>query len=109
MSETVPAVGRNEPALSQAGDRSPSRADLRKVVTASSVGTLVEWYDFYIYGSLAVDFSGYFFPEGNPSSRCWSRSPRSGPGSSSGLWGRCSSAGWATSSAGNAPFWPPSS
>ncbi|MDN6555154.1 MAG: MHS family MFS transporter [Acidipropionibacterium jensenii] len=39
---------------------------MRKVVTASSVGTLVEWYDFYIYGSLAVVFSGYFFPEGNP-------------------------------------------
>lgn len=39
---------------------------LRKIITASSVGTLIEWYDFYIYGSLAVVFSGMFFPEGNP-------------------------------------------
>lgn len=39
---------------------------LRKIITASSVGTLIEWYDFYIYGSLAVVFSGMFFPEGDP-------------------------------------------
>lgn len=39
---------------------------LRKIILASSVGTLIEWYDFYIYGSLAVVFSGMFFPEGNP-------------------------------------------
>lgn len=39
---------------------------LRKIITASSVGTLIEWYDFYIYGSLAVVFSGMFFPESNP-------------------------------------------
>jgi len=39
---------------------------LRKIIIASSVGTLIEWYDFYIYGSLAVVFSGMFFPEGNP-------------------------------------------
>jgi MFS family permease len=39
--------------------------ELRRIVTASSVGTLIEWYDFYIYGSLAVVFSSYFFPEGN--------------------------------------------
>lgn len=38
---------------------------IRKIITASSVGTLIEWYDFYIYGSLAVVFSGLFFPSGN--------------------------------------------
>lgn len=38
---------------------------IRKIITASSVGTLIEWYDFYIYGSLAVVFSGMFFPSGN--------------------------------------------
>ncbi|MFN6548332.1 MFS transporter [Mycolicibacterium nivoides] len=36
-----------------------------KIIAASSVGTLIEWYDFYIYGSLAVVFSGMFFPSGN--------------------------------------------
>ncbi|WP_370183960.1 MFS transporter [Rhodococcus wratislaviensis] len=42
-----------------------AKSSLRKIITASSVGTLIEWYDFYIYGSLAVVFSGMFFPEGN--------------------------------------------
>ena len=34
-----------------------------KVITASSVGTLIEWYDFYIFGSLAVIISKQFFPQ----------------------------------------------
>ena len=31
------------------------------IITASSVGTLIEWYDFYLYGVLAVFFSKQFF------------------------------------------------
>jgi MFS family permease len=38
----------------------------RRVVIASSLGTVFEWYDFYIYGTLAVFFGGLFFPPGNP-------------------------------------------
>ncbi|WP_437729268.1 MFS transporter [Sorangium sp. So ce861] len=38
---------------------------IRRVITASSLGTLFEWYDFYLYGSLAVFFGGLFFPAGN--------------------------------------------
>jgi MFS family permease len=38
---------------------------LRRVITASAVGTLFEWYDFYLYGSLAVFFGKKFFPAGN--------------------------------------------
>ena len=38
---------------------------LRRVITAASLGTLFEWYDFYLYGSLAVFFGGLFFPKGN--------------------------------------------
>ncbi|OYU97339.1 MAG: MFS transporter [Bacteroidetes bacterium B1(2017)] len=34
-----------------------------KVIGASSVGTLIEWYDFYIFGSLATILSKQFFPE----------------------------------------------
>ena len=34
-------------------------------IAASSVGTLIEWYDFYIYGTLAVFFAKHFFPPGN--------------------------------------------
>jgi MFS family permease len=37
-----------------------------KVITASSVGTMIEWYDFYIFGSLAAIISTQFFPSGNP-------------------------------------------
>ncbi len=35
------------------------------IIGASSVGTLIEWYDFYLYGTLAVFFAKYFFPPGN--------------------------------------------
>ena len=43
-----------------------STKGLMKVITASSVGTLIEWYDFYIYGAMAVIISKQFFPQGNP-------------------------------------------
>ena len=38
---------------------------LRRVIVASALGTLFEWYDFYLYGSLAVFFGKKFFPAGN--------------------------------------------
>ena len=37
-----------------------------RVILASSVGTMIEWYDFYIFGSLAVVLSQKFYPPGNP-------------------------------------------
>jgi MFS family permease len=40
--------------------------ELMKVIFASSVGTLIEWYDFYIYGSLAPIIAKQFFPQDNP-------------------------------------------
>jgi MFS family permease len=42
---------------------------LRKVIFAASLGTLFEWYDFYLYGSLAVFFGGLFFPTTNPTAQ----------------------------------------
>ena len=48
---------------------SPSAAALDRkhklVVFASSLGTVFEWYDFYIYGTLAAFFGKLFFPPGN--------------------------------------------
>src|ERR1700752_4404276 len=35
------------------------------VISASSVGTMIEWYDFYIFGSLAAVLSPKFYPPGN--------------------------------------------
>lgn len=39
---------------------------LMKVIVASSVGTLIEWYDFYIFGAMATIIARQFFPQGNP-------------------------------------------
>ena len=36
-----------------------------QIITASSVGTMIEWYDFYIFGSLATVISPLFYPRGN--------------------------------------------
>lgn len=35
------------------------------VIAASSAGTVIEWYDFYIFGSLSAILSGVFYPEAN--------------------------------------------
>ena len=39
---------------------------LWQVILASSAGTLIEWYDFYLYGTLAVFFGSLFFPTTDP-------------------------------------------
>ncbi|MEO7446323.1 MAG: MFS transporter [Ferruginibacter sp.] len=36
-----------------------------KIIFSSSLGTMIEWYDFYIFGMLAKTISVQFFPEGN--------------------------------------------
>ena len=36
------------------------------VITASSAGTVIEWYDFYLYATLAPFFAPIFFPSDNP-------------------------------------------
>lgn len=36
-----------------------------QVIAASAVGTMIEWYDFYIFGSLATVVSPLFYPSGN--------------------------------------------
>jgi MFS family permease len=40
-------------------------ARTRLVLVAASLGTVFEWYDFFLYGSLAVFFGALFFPPGN--------------------------------------------
>ena len=37
----------------------------RRVIFASSLGTVFEWYDFYLYATLAPFFAALFFPSGN--------------------------------------------
>jgi MFS family permease len=51
-----------EAALAAGTDESAKK---RLVIVAASLGTVFEWYDFFLYGSLAVFFSALFFPPGN--------------------------------------------
>jgi MFS family permease len=44
---------------------SDSPQTLRRVILASSVGTLIEWYDFYIFGALAALIGSKFFAQGD--------------------------------------------
>jgi MFS family permease len=43
----------------------PEEKGIWKVIAASSAGTMIEWYDFYIFGSLAAIISSEFYPAGN--------------------------------------------
>ncbi len=45
---------------------STKKQSLAYIISASSVGSLIEWYDFYIFGSLATVLSTKFFPTDNP-------------------------------------------
>lgn len=42
-----------------------SKGKIWQVIGASSAGTVIEWYDFYIFGSLAAIISPLFYPKGN--------------------------------------------
>jgi MHS family shikimate/dehydroshikimate transporter-like MFS transporter len=57
------SVGR----LDAAQVREEDKRNLRKVVTASFVGTAIEWYDFFLYGTAAaLVFNELFFPDAEP-------------------------------------------
>src|SRR6478735_11615223 len=44
-----------------AAEEAPLKTSERKVIAASSLGTVFEWYDFYLYGLLATIISARFF------------------------------------------------
>jgi MFS family permease len=46
----------------------PMTAEEKKVIFASSLGTVFEWYDFYLYGSLAAIIAKQFFAGLDPTS-----------------------------------------
>ena len=57
------SVGRLDAAQPAAEDKQ----NLRKVVTASFIGTTIEWYDFFLYGTAAaLVFNELFFPDSSP-------------------------------------------
>src|SRR5438067_4483537 len=47
------------------GSMASMRTEERRVIFASSLGTVFEWYDFYLYAVLAPFFAALFFPPGN--------------------------------------------
>jgi MFS family permease len=56
----------NVPAAAAPPDgRVVSKSEERRVIFASSLGTVFEWYDFYLYATLAPFFAALFFPKGN--------------------------------------------
>jgi MFS family permease len=52
--------------MNKTSNLSGGQAGIRKVIAASSVGTMIEWYDFYIFGMLSTTISEQFFPKNNP-------------------------------------------
>ena len=52
-------------ATAQVEGKTPLTSEERMVIVASSVGTVFEWYDFYLYATLAPFFATLFFPKGN--------------------------------------------
>ena len=46
-------------------DNNITQSKIWQVIGASAVGTMIEWYDFYIFGSLAFVISPLFYPPGN--------------------------------------------
>jgi len=52
-------------ATEQIATKQPLTKEERLVIIASSVGTVFEWYDFYLYATLAPFFAKLFFPPGN--------------------------------------------
>src|SRR6202453_5175451 len=47
----------------------PMTSDEKKIILASSLGTVFEWYDFYLYGSLAVIIGAKFFGQFDETTR----------------------------------------
>ncbi|WP_455351966.1 MFS transporter [Streptomyces sp. SYSU K217416] len=53
--------------MSSLGSAQPARGGIRRIVAASLVGTTIEWYDFFLYGSAAaLVFNTLFFPNSDP-------------------------------------------
>ncbi len=59
--DTIPTAS----AGGYAGPRDTHEYKIPQVIAASAVGTMIEWYDFYIFGSLASVISPLFYPPGN--------------------------------------------
>src|SRR5476651_1732694 len=56
-----------DPAHAVSGEAPPPRSEAVRVALASMIGTSVEWYDFFLYGTAAaLVFNKLFFPQLDP-------------------------------------------
>src|SRR5258708_40179793 len=62
------------------GSRSAFAPEEKRVIFASSLGTVFERYDFYLYATLAPFFAALFFPKGNDTAALLSSFPTYAPG-----------------------------
>ena len=61
----VSAAASSPTAERGAGATADERRKIRTVIAASSAGTVIEWYDFFIFGTLATILATHFYPKGN--------------------------------------------
>ena len=47
-------------------NKRPITKDEKRILIASSLGTVFEWYDFFLYGSLAAVIAKQFFAKADP-------------------------------------------
>jgi hypothetical protein len=64
---TMPTATASSASLPTPPHRELSAGEIRRVIFASSLGTVFEWYDFYLYGSLAAIIGHQFFSAVSPS------------------------------------------
>lgn len=57
--------GNSAAEMATEGQREPTQKEINLVIAASSAGTIFEWYDFFIYGTLAAIIGSTFFPSDN--------------------------------------------
>ena len=83
----------------------PLTAGHKKVIFASSLGTVFEWYDFYLYGSLAAIIAKQFFSGVNPTTGMIFALLAFAAGFFVRPFGAAFSAAWATASAASTRSW----
>jgi hypothetical protein len=83
-------------------------SNFRRVITAAAGRNVIEWYDFYIFGSLAAILSVKFFEKSHPVAALLSTIALFTAGFLIRPLGHSCSAGWATASAANIRFSSPS-
>src|SRR3979490_3392536 len=65
LSRIIPSSNRGGASMAATAQAAGFSGEEKRVIFASSLGTVFEWYDFYLYAVLAPFFAALFFPPGN--------------------------------------------